>query len=89
MSKENSIQELERSIQEPATLFSSKLSNKGTFKDESMISKASYLKDSDNVHKLNQLKELRLSLNKLRHSNDTSMAEKSTAVARDTSHYAG
>ena len=44
------------------------------------MSRASYLNDSDNVHRINQLKELRLSLNKLREQNSTTNATNSTTV---------
>ena len=44
------------------------------------MSRASYLNDSDNVHRINQLKELRLSLNKLREHNSTTNATNSTTV---------
>lgn len=38
--------------------------------NDSQLSKSSYLNDADNVHRINQLKELRLSLNKLRNGSD-------------------
>ena len=44
------------------------------------MSRASYLNDSDSVHRINQLKELRLSLNKLREQNSTTNATNSTTV---------